>query len=116
MLAFVLAGGCITPSIPIPPPDPTEMNFHFTTVDGASTATFNYPADSNYCGGVAYLYDRNLMTGIIKHVNTDCTIGPMTMAASLGDSVDFTVQTPTQTVSTCVRLREGPQSPADYCQ
>jgi len=116
VLAFALGAGCITPSIPIPPPDPTEMMFHITTVDGVSNATFTYPADSNYCGGVAYLFDRNLGTGIIRTVNTDCTIGPATMQASLGDSVDFTVQTHTQTVSTCVRLQEGAQSPAAYCQ
>ncbi len=114
-VAFVVLAGCITPSIPIPPPDPSEMMFHFSIDAGVSKATFNYPANSEYCGGVAYLYDHVQHGGIIKDVNADCTTGPMTMAATAGDAVDFTVQTHDQTISTCVLIQEGLQSPANYC-
>jgi hypothetical protein len=112
--ALALAS-CITPSIPIPPPDPVEMTFHITVVNTSSTATFTYPSDNNYCGGVAYLNDRNLGGGIFHNVNADCSVGPMTLSASLGDAIDVTVQAHVQTVSTCIRLREGTQSPFDYC-
>jgi hypothetical protein len=115
VLALAFAG-CITPTIPIPPPDPTEMTFHISTVNMLSTATFTYPVQHNYCGGVVYLYDRNCQCGVIHAVNPSCSIGPVEMQATIGDSVDVTVQRPDQTVSTCVVLREGAQDPTQYCQ
>jgi len=115
LLAAALAAGCITPSIPIPPPDPTEMMFHFTTVDMVSHATFTYPPDTNYCGGVSYLFDRELGSGVIHTVNSDCSVGPLEMAASPGDNVDVTIETNAQTASTCVVLQEGAQSPNVAC-
>ena len=117
-LAFVVVAafaGCITPSIPIPPPDPSEMMFHFSIDAGVSHVSFNYPANSEYCGGVAYLYDHNVGAGIIKNVNGDCTTGPIEMTANMGDAVDFSVQTHAQTISTCVLVQEGLQSPANEC-
>jgi hypothetical protein len=39
--------GCITPSIPIPPPDPAQMTFHLTGNVGTTTAVLTYPADNN---------------------------------------------------------------------
>jgi hypothetical protein len=115
VIATLALAGCITPTIPIPPPDPTEMMGHFTVVDGISTVSISYPSDHNYCGGVAYLYDRTLQSGTIKAVNGDCSVGPLVMPANANDPADFTVQLGQQTVSTCVRLQEGPQSPFNYC-
>ncbi len=109
------SAGCITPTIPIPPPDPTEMMGHFSLVNGVSTVSLTYPSDHNYCGGIAYLYDRTLQSGSIRAVNGDCSVGPIVTQASANDPTDFTVQVGQQTVSTCVRLQEGAQSAADLC-
>jgi hypothetical protein len=116
VVALALAS-CITPTIPIPPPDPTAMTFHLTGDVNATTATFSYPRETNYCNGTLYLYDRDQHHGVIQAANVDCSLGPtQPMAAVAGDQVDVTVQVGSQAVSTCVRLREGMPSTTEYCQ
>ncbi len=108
--------GCVTPSIPIPPPDPSAITFAVTTDDqGAITsASLTYPATDRYVGGVAYVYNRTKATGIIEAVNGDGSIGPTApVAASANDQIVLSVENDEQTVSTCVLLREG--MPASYC-
>ncbi|HTL39123.1 MAG TPA: hypothetical protein VL326_38600 [Kofleriaceae bacterium] len=120
-LAFALAlvglVGCVTPSIPIPPPDPSKMTFTVETdptsgeVTGASLA---YPPTDSYKGGVAYLYNRTLGHGVIEAVNADGSIGPTAVvAASTGNQIVFSVENDMQTVSTCVLLKDG--APTSYC-
>lgn len=110
--------GCVTPSIPIPPPDPARMDFQVMT-DGNGTvtsATFSYPAEENYKGGVVYVYNRSLGEGVIKAVNADGSIGPTpSVPATLGHQIQITVENAeqTQTVGTCVLLKEG--APSAYC-
>jgi hypothetical protein len=117
LVALAAFAGCITPSIPIPPPDPADMTFHLSGDPNATTATFSYPRDTNYCNGTLYLYDRDRHYGIIQAANVDCTLGPtQPMTALAGDQLDVTVQVGQQSVSTCIRLREGMPSPTDYCQ
>ena len=53
---------------------------------------------------------------MIHDVNPDDSIGPISMAAALGDQVVVSVQVGDQTFSTCVVLREGAQDPTNYCQ
>jgi hypothetical protein len=118
-LAAGLAGlaGCVTPSIPIPPPDPTAMTFAVTTDPGGAitSASLTYPATENYRGGITYVYNRTLGLGIIQDVNADGSIGPTTpVAATLGHSLVVSVENDDQTVSTCVLLREG--TPSSVCQ
>jgi hypothetical protein len=116
ILLGALVGGCVTPSIPIPPPDPAKMDFHLTVVDQASTAVMTYPPTQSYCGGVAYIYNRDLGVGVIQDVNTDCSIGPTpAVAAALGNQLVFSVTNDQQTVSSCIVLREGAQDPTTYC-
>lgn len=67
---FVL-GGCITPSIPIPPPDPGLMTFAVTGDGANSTATFTYPADINYQNSILFLYNRDRGLGIIEATRPD---------------------------------------------
>src|SRR4051812_29141363 len=120
VLALVLAGfgvvGCVTPSIPIPPPDPSKMVF---TVEmdpnGMVTgASLTYPPTDSYKGGVAYVYNRTLGHGVIEQVNTDGSIGPTAVvAASTGNQIVFSVENDEQTVSTCVLLKDG--APNSYC-
>jgi YD repeat-containing protein len=110
------AGGCITPSIPIPPPDPELMTF-VVTGDGASTtATFAYPADHNYENSVVFVYNLDRGLGIIEASRPDGSVGPTRpVSAVLRDQIVVTFQRDDQSMSTCIRLRNGQQSATDYC-
>jgi hypothetical protein len=116
-LALVGLVGCVTPSIPIPPPDPSKMTF---TVEldpnGAiSSASLSYPATDSYKGGVAYVYNRTLEHGVIEAVHPDGSVGPTApVAATDGNQIVFSIENDEQTVSTCVLLREG--TPTSVCQ
>ena len=115
LIALVVIGGCVTPSIPIPPPDPSEMDFDISSDGTTSHATFTYPPDKNYEGGTAYVFDDSNGGGVFHIVNPDFSIGPMTLAAALGDQIVVTIECAEQTVSRCVVLRQGPQDPNTYC-
>jgi len=111
-----LAAGCVTPSIPIPPPDPARMDFHLTGDGTATQAVFAYPPTDNYVGTVVFIYNRDKGVGIIEDAHVDGSVGPTApLAAELGNQVVVSFQREDQTVSTCVRLREGAQSSLDYC-
>jgi hypothetical protein len=116
VLAGLLLGGCITPSIPIPPPDPVLMTF-MVMGDGAnSTATFSYPADHNYVGSIVFVYNRDRGLGIIEATRPDGSVGPtQPVRAAIGEQIVVTFQREDLTVSTCVRLRNGTQSSIDPC-
>ena len=116
-LVFGIAG-CFTPSIPIPPPDPALMTFGVSTNgSGASQATFSYPADNNYVGGVVYVFDENGGDGVIEDANADGSFSQTeAFAAKLGDQVIVTVDVKNQSESTCVVLQNGAQSAADECE
>lgn len=115
-VAGLLAGGCLTPSIPIPPPDPELMVFMLTG-DGANTsATFTYPANQNYRGSIVFVYNHDRGLGIIEASHPDGSVGPtQPVKAALGEQIVVTFQREDQTVSTCIRLRNGTQSSTDYC-
>lgn len=116
VLTGLLLGGCITPSIPIPPPDPVLMTF-MVMGDGAnSTATFSYPANHNYVGSIVFVYNRDRGLGIIEATRPDGSVGPtQPVRAALGEQIVVTFQREDLTVSTCVRLRNGTQSATDRC-
>lgn len=117
-LACLVAGvaGCVTPSIPIPPPDPTLMTFQVTGDGTATQASFAYPATNNYVGTVVFIYNRDKGVGIIEDAHVDGSVGPTApLAAEIGNQVVVSFQREDTTVSTCVRLRQGPQSGLDYC-
>ena len=116
LLAGFLASGCITPSIPIPPPDPALMTFLVTGDGASSTATFTYPADINYRESIVFVYNRDRGLGIIEATRPDGSVGPtQPVKAAIGEQIVVTFQREDQTVSTCVRLRNGAQSATDYC-
>ncbi|HEU0034085.1 MAG TPA: hypothetical protein VFQ53_25835 [Kofleriaceae bacterium] len=111
---LVVVGGCITPSIPIPPPDPGKMTF--AVDETAGSAVFTYPADQNYVDTVVFIYNRDRGVGIIENAQADGSVGPTApVSAGLGDQIVVSFQRDDQTVSTCVRLRQGSQSATDYC-
>lgn len=116
VLTGLLLGGCITPSIPIPPPDPVLMTFVVTGDGPNSTATFSYPADHNYVGSIVFVYNRDRGLGIIEATRPDGSVGPtQPVQAAIGNQIVVTFQREDLTVSTCVRLRNGTQSSTDYC-
>jgi hypothetical protein len=111
-----LCAGCITPSIPIPPPDPELMTFMVTGDAAASSATFSYPANVNYERSIVFVYNRDRGLGIIEASRPDGSVGPTRpVSAALGEQIVVTFQREDQTISTCIRLRNGQQSSTDYC-
>jgi hypothetical protein len=119
LLIAVLGAGCVTPSIPIPPPDPSQMDFDIETPasgSNATTAVFSYPPDKNYEGGTAYVFNNNTGGGVFHLVNADYSIGPLPpLEATLGDQMVVTIESAQETVSRCVVLRNGTQDPNTYC-
>jgi hypothetical protein len=116
LVLAVLLGSCITPSIPIPPPDPELMTFAVTGDGPSSAATFTYPADINYQRSIAYVYNRDRGVGIIEATRPDGSVGPTRpVSAAINDQVVVTFQRDDLSVSTCIRLRNGQQSSTAYC-
>jgi hypothetical protein len=108
--------GCVTPSIPIPPPDPSQMDFDITMDGSSSSAVFSYPPDMNYEGATAYVFNINTGGGVFHVVNPNFSIGPLDpLPAVAGDQIDVTIISAEQTVSRCVVLRQGSQDPNTYC-
>ncbi len=118
LLHLVVASlaGCITPSIPIPPPDPELMTFVVTGDGPSSSATFTYPASINYESSILYVYNRDRGVGIIEATRPDGSVGPTPpVSAGLGNQIIVSFQRGDLSVSTCIRLRNGQQSATDYC-
>ena len=112
----VALGACITPSIPIPPPEPALMTFELSGDPNNRTASFSYPPNVNYVDSVVIVYNRQKGKGVVEDAHPDGSVGPTDpMPADVGDEVVVSFQRDDQTVSTCVRLREGAQSATDYC-
>src|SRR5688572_7832930 len=114
VVVTLLAGACITPSIPIPPPEPVAMTF---TVDGIEgQATFQYRATQRFADAVVYVFNQDQGEGIITMARPDGSVGPSRpFPAVVGDRLVITFDVDTETVSTCVRLREGTPTGADGC-
>jgi hypothetical protein len=116
LLVLVALGGCITPSIPIPPPDPGLMTFMVTVENGNSTAQFSYPPDVNYIGAIVFVFNRDRGVGVIETARPNGSVGPTApVAAAVGEQIIVSFQREDQTVSTCIRLREGTQNANDFC-
>ena len=116
LVVLAVLGGCITPSIPIPPPDPGRMTFALTVSGQDSTATFAYPPNVNYVDSIVFVFNRDRGVGVIETARSDGSVGPTApLPAALGEQIVVSFQREDQTVSTCIRLREGTQSATDYC-
>ena len=100
----LLVGGCVTPSIPIPPPEPEQMSF---AVDVASdSATFAYGVEPNYADAVVYVFNRRTGTGIITTARGDGSVGPtQPFPARVSDQVTITFETDETVVGTCVTIQ-----------
>ncbi len=114
LLLVAIASGCVTPSIPIPPPEPTRMAFTVDVSSGA--ATFAYGTEPHYADAVVYVFNKDRGTGIITTARADGSVGPtQPFPAGLGDNVAITFETDEVSASRCVVVRDGAPSPFDYC-
>jgi len=116
LLVLAVLGGCVTPSIPIPPPDPRQMTFAIQLEGQDSTATFAYSPNVNYADAVVFVFNRDRGSGVIQRARSDGSVGPTApLAAAVGEQIIVSFQREDQTASTCIRLREGAQSANDFC-
>jgi hypothetical protein len=115
LIGFVLSG-CVTPSIPIPPPDPAKMTFQFDGMGEQMGARFSYAPDVNYVDAIVFVYNRDRGVGVIENAHPDGSVGPTALlSAAIGDQVVVTFERDDQTVSKCIRLQEGVQNPNAPC-
>ncbi len=116
LIALIGLAGCVTPSIPIPPPDPAKMSFEITPIDNDTQASFSYAPEINYVGAIVFVYNRDRGVGIIENAHDDGSVGPtVPLAAAVGEEIVISFQRDDQTASKCIRLREGQQSATDFC-
>jgi hypothetical protein len=115
VLALALGGGCITPSIPIPPPEPTAMTFQVDVTGG--TARFTYRATQRFANAVVYVFNQDQGTGIIDTAGPDGSVGPtQPFPAVTGDQVLITFELEDQAASTCVLIRDGTPLGTEVCE
>jgi hypothetical protein len=92
------------------------MTFMVTGDAGNTSATFAYPADINFRDSIVFVYNHDRGLGIIEASRADGSIGPTRpVSATIGDQIVVTFQREDQTISTCIRLRQGQQSATPYC-
>jgi hypothetical protein len=111
-LIAVVIGGCVTPSIPIPPPEPDLMTFAVDVQAGA--ASFSYGPEPNYADAVVYVFNRDRGQGIITTARPDGSVGPtVPFPAAVGDSVAITFETDESIAGRCVKINSD--GSAGYC-
>src|SRR4051812_41208824 len=89
----VSLAGCVTPSIPIPPPDPAKMTFTLMGVAGEQTPSFTYEADLNYADSTVFVFNRIKGAAIITTANADGSVDMTSpVAANIGDEIVVTFQ------------------------
>lgn len=113
LAAALVLGACVTPSIPIPPPEAELMTFAVDVSAGA--ATFAYDPEPNFADAVVYVYNRDRGTGIITTARSDGSVGPTApFPAAFGENISITFETDEAIVGNCVQIRDdGGLNP--YC-
>jgi hypothetical protein len=114
-LVVLALAGCVTPTVPIPPPDPESMTFALDTEAGLA----RYAADPNvsYAGAVVFVYNRDRGLGVITTAADDGSVAPTEpFAGDDGDDIVVTYEIDTQAAATCVVLHDGRSSSAFECR
>lgn len=69
-IVTMLVGGCVTPLIPLPPPEPARMSLTIQT--GPYTqAYFNYDAHPSLAGAFFFVFNRSTGKGVIQQAAMD---------------------------------------------
>jgi hypothetical protein len=114
-LALALGlGACMTPSLPLPPPDPGLVTFSLDTA--AEQATFQAGADPDWPGARVEVFDQDTGRGVITTANADGSVDETEpFRAHEGDHVYVVYEDDVQSASLCLILRDGASSFADIC-
>jgi hypothetical protein len=116
LLALVLGAGCVSPTIPIPPPEPQAMVFTDEGATAPDTWTFAYDPDTDtYADGIFYVFNRDLGAGVIHIAEPDGSLAPVQINGVEDDEIVVTVELEGQLGSTCVRLGAGRSDPSRRC-
>ena len=70
IVAVVLVAGCVTPMIPLPPPDSKLMSLTITDKT-KGLVMFNYLPDSEFNGAYFFIFNENSGRGVIKQASKD---------------------------------------------
>lgn len=106
MVCAAVLIGCVTPSVPIPPPEPEKMVFDPNPEDGV--VTFSYDPQSGYGNAIVYIFNRDLGEGLITTARGDGSVGPTEpFPAQIGDDLIITFETEEQLASRCITVSEG---------
>jgi len=117
LLSFAAAlaiASCVTPSIPIPPPEPEKMVF--AVDDAGGTASFEYGPDASFANAVVYVFNRSRGVGVIDTARANGSVGPTApFAAITDDEIVVTFEREGELSATCVRLAAGQSSSGQEC-
>jgi hypothetical protein len=106
--------GCNTPSVPIPPPATSRIEFELEPDVGQ--ARFRYLATPEYGGAIVYVFNRDQGRGIIETAGDDGAVGPTAPFPGVeGDDIVISFQVDDDIQSICVTLRAGRSSDALRC-
>lgn len=89
----MLVTGCVTPMIPLPPPDSRFMSL--TIADKSKgVATFNYKPDkpNPFNGAYFFIFNENTGNGVIKQADEDGTVSTGSFAVKEGQYLSIWVK------------------------
>jgi hypothetical protein len=109
------AAGCFVPSVPVPPPSPSDMTFALDVDQGQATYAANLGGD--WSNSWVTVYDDTTGMGVLDRSDGQGHVGPTApWRANEGDHVRIVFQRDDGEESgVCLILRGGPSSPANVC-
>jgi hypothetical protein len=109
------AAGCFVPSVPVPPPSPSDMTFALDAEQGQATYAANLGGD--WASSWVTVYDDTTGMGVLDRSDSQGHVGPTApWRANAGDHVRIVFQRDDGEESgVCLILRGGPSSPANLC-
>ncbi len=124
------AGGCFTPSVPVPPPGPESFNFSITTQTcdpmdppsicdpTATVATFSAGPDIDWADSWVVVRDEHHSDGVVTRTNPDGSVSEtMPFRADAGDQINIGYERDSdhQQIGICMVLHAGQGSSSDLC-